>query len=273
MIFRVSANILSMDIKLIATDLDGTLLMNHAASCSKEAIDLVTKLVKKGIYVMPASGRQLPNLQNLFKDVDGELAYLCENGALISYKDEVLYKTIFDQDLALELCHMIMDEPRAEVLISGERTSYIVPKSQGYVDYLRYEVKNNVTIVERPEDIEESIIKVSYYISPEVRDELTEKFVAQVNGRCQHMVSGNEWVDFAPHGTSKGDAMRAFGEKFGILPEEMAAFGDNENDRSMLEFVGHPYLMKACNPTMEDVQAMRVERVEDQLREILEHLS
>ena len=53
----------------------------------------------------------------------------------------------------------------------------------------------------------------------------------------------------------------------------MVAFGDNENDRSMLEFVGQPYLMKNCNPTMEDVKAARCERVEDILEEILDKMS
>ena len=54
------------------------------------------------------------------------------------------------------------------------------------------------------------------------------------------MTSGNRWVDFTPLGTSKGAALKEIGERLGIAPDEMAAFGDNENDRAMLEFVGHP---------------------------------
>jgi hypothetical protein len=82
-------------------------------------------------------------------------------------------------------------------------------------------------------------------------------------------VSGNEWVDFAPLGTSKGSALAAIGEGLGIDPAEMAAFGDNENDRSMLELVGHPYLMKNCNPTMEDLSAIRCSSVEEELKKLL----
>ena len=87
------------------------------------------------------------------------------------------------------------------------------------------------------------------------------------------MVSGTEWADFTPLGVNKGAVMKAISEKLGIAPEEMVAFGDNENDRSMLEFVGQPYLMKNCNPTMEDVKAARCERVEDVLEEILDKMS
>ena len=49
----------------------------------------------------------------------------------------------------------------------------------------------------------------------------------------------------------------------------MCAFGDNENDREMLEYVGHPYLMEHSNPAIGDIQGTRCVRVEDSLREIL----
>ncbi len=83
------------------------------------------------------------------------------------------------------------------------------------------------------------------------------------------MVSGNEWADFAPLGANKGTALEAIGQQMGIAPEEMVAFGDNENDRSMLEFVGTALSDAKCNPTMEDVKANHCDRVEDVLRQIL----
>lgn len=258
-------------IKLIATDLDGTLLQNYLPDCSQEAIALITQLVQQGVYVLPASGRQYPNLRRMFAQVDGELMYLCENGALVMYRDQVMLKRSFERPLALELCHMVMDDPDCEVLISGERTSYLIPKSEEYVTYMRDHIKNDVTIVGAPEEIAEPIIKVSYYTQAENRDRVTAFFEQQIDDRCLIVVSGNEWVDFAPKGTSKGAALAAIGEQMGIAPEEMMAFGDNENDRSMLELVGHPYLMRHCNPSMGDVDAKRCDRVEDVLRELLEH--
>lgn len=261
------------DIKLIATDLDGTLLRGYSPDCSKEAIELLTKLSKKGILIVPASGRQYPNLYRMFERVDGELLYLVENGALVIYRDEVLLKQKFPKTLALELCHMVMDDPDCEVLISGERTSYLIPKTEEYVTYMREHIKNDVTIIKAPEDIEEPIIKVSFYTEAKHRDRLTRSFAEAIDGRCLVVVSGTEWVDFAPLGTSKGAALAEVGRQLGIDPKDMVAFGDNENDRSMLELVGHPYLMSDCNPTMEDVAANRCVRVEDTLREFLEALS
>ena len=49
-------------IKLIASDLDGTLLLNFAKNCNPELFPIVEELTRKGIYFVPASGRQYVNL-------------------------------------------------------------------------------------------------------------------------------------------------------------------------------------------------------------------
>ena len=139
-------------IKLIASDLDGTLLQNHMQSCSEKAIRLIQELTKKDILFVPASGRQYFNLYNMFKEVQGDLMYLCENGSLVMYHDEVFLKHQFERELALEISHMVMEDPQSEVLMSGERTCYIVPKNIEYVSHLRNYIKNDVTVISKPED-------------------------------------------------------------------------------------------------------------------------
>lgn len=260
-------------IKLIASDLDGTLLRGQSKSCNPEVFPLIRELAARGVYFVPASGRQYPSLQKLFAPVKEEIIYLCENGSLVMHTNQVLLKRQFEDSLAMNLCHAVLEHPDCEVSISGERTSYLIPKSGSFVSYMRDEVGNKICIIDGPWRIEEPIIKVSYYTSEEKRDEVTEYFKGLFDKEpCLLVTSGNQWVDFAPQDTSKGSALQVIGEKLGILPEEMAAFGDNENDRTMLNLVGHPYLMEECNKTMEDLKVLRCTRVEDTLREILKAL-
>lgn len=260
-------------IKLIASDLDGTLLLNHAKQCNPELFPIIRRLSEKGVYFVAASGRQYISLQKLFSPVKDDVMYLCENGSLVMHTNQVLVKRQFDDSLALRLCHAVLEHPDCEVLISGERTSYLIPKSGSFVTYMRDEVGNNVSVVDTPERIEEAIIKVSYYTPPEKRDGATAQFASLFSGEaCDMMVSGNQWVDFAPAGANKGSALEEIGRTFGILPEEMAAFGDNENDRTMLNYVGHPYLMEHCNPTMKDMAAVTCSKVEETLTQILEYI-
>lgn len=259
-------------IKLIASDLDGTLLLNGARKCDPILYPIVSELVDKGIYFVPASGRQYPSLQKLFAPVKDKLTYLCENGALVMHLDQVLVKSQFDDGLAMELIHAVLDQEDCEVLISGERTSYLIPKKQEFVRHIRDDVGNQVSVVERAEDIEEPIIKVSFRASEDKLEAAAEQFRKMFQDKCLIMTSGNTWTDFIPFGTGKGPALKRLGEVLGIKPQEMVAFGDNENDRDMLEFVGNPYLMEICNPTMEDVKAKRCAKVEEVLKEILEGL-
>lgn len=260
-------------IKLIASDLDGTLLINHATSCNPTLFPLIRELVSRGIYFVPASGRQYVSLQKLFAPVKEEIMYLCENGALVMHTNQVLFKNQFSDGLAMEICHRVLEHPDCEIVISGERTCYLIPKEPWFVPYIRDDIGNKVTVVDSPEWIEEPILKVSYYTAPENRDKVTAEFSKYfTEDSCQIVTSGHQWVDIMPVGTNKGSALAAIGEQLGILPEEMAAFGDNENDREMLSFVGHPYLMEQCNPTMEDMKVFRCKNVEDSLKQILKEL-
>lgn len=261
------------DIKLIASDLDGTLLLNGAQSCDSELFPLIEELTKKGVYFVAASGRQYHSLQKLFAPVKDKIIYLCENGALVMHNDQVQVKSAIEDGLALDICHAILNRPDCEIVISGERTCYLVPKKPEFVSHVRDVVGNHVTVIDYPERIQEEIIKISYFTPPEKQKESTDQFLSMFSDKdCEITVSGNQWVDFVAKGTGKGTAMEKLGKRLGILPEEMAAFGDNENDRTMLCLVGHPYLMESCNPTMKDIQANPCKKVEESLKEILENL-
>ncbi len=259
-------------IKLIASDLDGTLLLNGATRCEETLFPIIAGLADHGIYFVPASGRQYPSLQKLFYPVKDRLTYLCENGALVMHLDQPLVKRQFEDALAMELCHAIMERSDCEVLISGERTSYLIPKNREFVRHMREDVGNQVCVVAAPEQIEEPIIKLSFCTAPDNLKKIEAELGPRFQGRSLMVTSGTEWIDFAPLNTSKGTALKSLGERLGISPEEMMAFGDNENDRTMLELVGHPYIMEPCNPSILDIPAERCSRVEDVLQKVLREI-
>ena len=71
--------------KLIASDMDGTLLQDGAMQVSDRAFDLILQLTQKGNLFVAASGRQYSNLKRQFKDAAKDMAFLCENGAVVFY--------------------------------------------------------------------------------------------------------------------------------------------------------------------------------------------
>ena len=95
-------------VKFVASDLDGTLLLNGAQSIDESAIQYINKLVDKGVIFAPASGRQITSLKRLFGAVSDKLAYIAENGALVEYKGETIGKTAMDRKLALEIIEDVL---------------------------------------------------------------------------------------------------------------------------------------------------------------------
>ena len=73
-------------IKLVATDIDGTLLQSGEREVPEAVFVQIDRLLKKGILFAAASGRQYSNLKNLFAPKAEEMTFLCENGAILYRK-------------------------------------------------------------------------------------------------------------------------------------------------------------------------------------------
>ena len=237
-------------IKLIASDLDGTILRNGAQDCDERLFPLVKALKERGVIFAPASGRQYPNLKRLFAPVSDDLMYICENGALVIYKDEIIYEKPMDREIGIEIMRDIYDYDDCEILLSGRNTSYLMPKSKEYVHRMKYIVKNNVTIVDNIYEVEEDLLKISVY-NPTDIELCREHFMNKWSDKVQAVISGKQWLDFTAFGVNKGNAIKAIQEKLGIDKTECIAFGDNYNDIEMFEAVGRSFGMSSA---VEDIQ-------------------
>ena len=71
-----------MAVKLIAADMDGTLLDSNK-NLSPDLFDLIKKLKEKDVKFAIASGRQYFNLLDNFKDVKEDLVYISDNGSIV----------------------------------------------------------------------------------------------------------------------------------------------------------------------------------------------
>ena len=142
-------------IKLIACDLDGTLLHPGEREPRSEAFELIDELHRRGIVFMPASGRQYASLRHLFAPVADELAYVCENGALVMSEGRAVVKRSMKRSLAMDVANAVVAYPHADVTLSCEGHLYTMGGNDAFVDHLRYEVHCDVAVVDRPEDIDD----------------------------------------------------------------------------------------------------------------------
>jgi hypothetical protein len=233
-------------VKLIASDLDGTLLLDGTKEVSPQAIDYIKKLQQYDVVFAAASGRQYPNLRRLFQEVEGDIAYICENGALVKYRGETLFKQPLDRESGLALMEDILNKDQCEVLLSGEETSYLLPKSEYYVDHMKNYVGNNVTIVKSFEEVKEDFLKISVYEKRGI-DYSSDYFQDKWGAKTNATVSGACWMDFVARGVDKGVAIQMIQRMLKTTKDDTMCFGDSYNDLAMFENSLYSYAMTSAN--------------------------
>jgi len=230
-------------IKLIASDLDGTILLQEAQSVDNSLFETIHKISEKGIIFAPASGRQYNSLKRLFEPVEKDLMYIAENGALVIYKEEVIFKRPMDRKIAMEIIEDVYEHCNCEVLISGLKTAYIKPKAKEYLRRMTSVVKYTTTIIDNFDDIQEDILKISVCDISGIQNS-REYFTKKWSDQVLTAVSGELYLDFTANDVNKGTTIKKIQERFGIAPDECMAFGDNYNDIEMLDNVGYSYAME-----------------------------
>lgn len=255
------------ELKLIACDLDGTLLLNGAQSLREDTCDLIQGLLDRGILFFAASGRQYTNLQRLFWPVREKIGYLCENGCVSLYQGRQLHKEFMDCELGRELIRAVQETEGAEVLVSGVMESYVQPKDMRYYYHMRDVVKNDVTLVPDILHTEEEYMKISVYEEGGLKDEAywQERF----GSRCTVVTGGNDWLDMMPLHVNKATALTQILAELGTAPEECMAIGDNDNDREMLQMVGFPVAVRSAKEQIRAMAKYETDTVEQLFRDIL----
>ena len=185
------------------------------------------------------------SLKRLFEPISDRLVYISENGALSEYRGEVIAKTAMERNLALQIVEDVYEQPHCEVLISGQHTAYIKPKTEEYLYRMTKVVNYKTTIIDKFSDIDEDILKIAVCDLSGINNS-KEHFFSRWKGQASIAVSGKLYLDFMESSVSKGKAMRQLQEYFGLSRDECMAFGDNYNDIDMLNSVTYSYVMETA---------------------------
>ena len=253
-------------IKLVTSDIDGTLLLDGAWELDGSIFPIIRRLAEHGIAFAAASGRQHYRLRTMFEEVASDIFFICENGAVVFEGDTLLSQTALPQDKAHELIAEILAVPELEVLISGAENCYLIPKTEEYVCLIRDQVKYRTEIVANVCEIPETIIKVSAY-RKDGAAVLKPRF-APTWGKVFNMaIAGFEWLDFTL--SDKGTGLADICNRLGISEQEVMSFGDNFNDLPLLSRVGVPYIMEGAPDELKAKFPRHCSRVEETLTAFL----
>lgn len=245
-----------MDIKLIAMDMDGTLLASDK-SVPDENIRALRACEARGIKAVLASGRAFESIRQLAKAMGLSSPIISANGARVdeSPNGPPLMVEVFERDLAERVYQMLMDDGVFFVIYAPG----VMYQSNltGYEDGNRG-LNRGVLRAGReftnPADIE--VVRDWQRIKNEglqtaMKFVLFSKDIARL--RRMHAAfepmglymsnSDDESLEVMMPGAGKGRALEFMIEHYGLAKDQVMAFGDYVNDRTMLEAAGYPVAM------------------------------
>lgn len=255
-------------IKLIASDIDGTILQHGARDVSPEMIDTINQLIRKGIYFVAASGRTYKNIQLLFKDVTEPMLIIGENGGMYMLHDECYISQTHTKETVDTLIKTIRKDSDCQLAYSCPDTTYVERGNADFISHLEDVVKYHITVVDDFSKLDIMPIKLAIY-TPKGGDYILNKYKDLLSEQVNVMTSGNLWVDFMPYGVNKGVALKHIAEMLHIAPEETMAFGDQWNDTEMLAFAGTSYAMTNAAPGVAEFATHTTDSVLKELQKYL----
>lgn len=242
-------------IKLIATDMDGTLL-NSNNEIQDGFYEVFNEIQEKEIIFAAASGRQYYNLLERFKGIEEKMMFIAENGTFVVYKGEELIVNSLDINLARELIKIGRTIKNSYIILCGKKSAYIescddrlIEQTQKY--YARYEIVSDLT------KIEDDILKVTI-CDFSGSENNSNKYFDDYRDKAQIAVSGEIWLDITAKGINKGvAAIEEIQELLNIKHEETMVFGDYLNDLEMMSSAYHSYAMENAHDDLKKVARFR----------------
>ena len=150
-----------MNIKLVALDMDGTLL-NSKKEKPAEFIPWVEKHPE--IKVVIASGRQYYTLEKDFMEIRDKLTFIAENGGLVFEKGEVIFKDEMDKQDVLNCIDLIEKVPYATAVVCGAKSAYVTePDEEIRYNVEMYYERNTIVKDLREAVKNDAIVKVAVY--------------------------------------------------------------------------------------------------------------
>ncbi|WP_414147798.1 sugar-phosphatase [Erwinia sp. BNK-24-b] len=232
-----------MAIKLIAIDMDGTLL-NPQHEVTPDVKRAIQAARDKGVAIVLATGRPFIGIQRYLEELDlqqeGQYC-ITNNGALVQQAatgdcvaestlnyDDYLYVEKLARELGVHfqaLTKSLLFTPNKDI------SEYTVHEASLTGMPLRYRAVEEM-------DKSATFPKVMMIDPPEKLDEAITRIPQEAHDRYTIMKSSPYFLEILSKDVNKGAGVKALAERLGLSRDEVMAIGDQENDLAMLEFAG-----------------------------------
>ncbi len=240
-----------MDIKLIAIDMDGTLL-NSQKKLTQRSLDTLNEAAARGIWVVPSTGRMVQGLPEYIKVLPTRYIITINGGCVWDLKENVsIYEANIPHARAMEVIEFIQKYDAVnecycnnEALLSKESYSlidYHIPDSLAAV------VKGNRKALDdyigTMRDKKADVQKIQLFFHDNDKRLAAIREIEEAYPDLLLTCSQTYNIEINAASANKGNALEILARHLGIDMEQTMAFGDGGNDKSMLLASGYAVAM------------------------------
>ncbi|MCT4395580.1 Cof-type HAD-IIB family hydrolase [Periweissella beninensis] len=247
-----------MTVKMIATDMDGTFLRDDKKYDVDRFREQLKFMDEKKIQFVAASGNQFYQLKDFFTPITNQykIDFVADNGARIFMANKLIYEATVTREQLQKVIEWNAKNPASHnnlIILTGNHGAYV---SNHAVDQVLTEVKsfyNPVYQVEKLLEIQDEIFKVTFVWPNKQVQAYVTTLLAIFGDELHATGSGFGSVDVLARGVNKASGLSKLQAAYNITADEIVAFGDNNNDLEMLNYVGTGYVMPNAYPAMHEV--------------------
>ena len=241
-----------MTIKAIVLDIDGTLL-NTGKIISEKTKQALIAAQEKGIKVILASGRPTTGMLELAE----QLEMTKYEGFLVSYNgarvtDCLTKKVLFNQAMSIETGQAILEHlkkfdvipmiDKEDYLYVNDVYSGMLDLPDGAFNIIEYEARGGNFKLSEIDDLAAfatfPINKILIAAQPEYLQKIAPALHAPFDEIVTAAFSAPFYFEFTDKGIDKAKALNTVFPEMGIHSENIIAFDDGHNDRSIIEYAG-----------------------------------
>jgi Cof subfamily protein (haloacid dehalogenase superfamily) len=246
-------------IRLLATDIDGTLL-NPQFQISDGDLLALRRAHAAGLEVVLVTGRRHTFALPIAKQLGFDLCLISSNGAVTrSLTGQTFHRDLMPAATCRKLCGAMQEFRGNTVLTFDKETkgAIVLERLDELGSSIRRWLEKNIEYIEFVAPIEKALVSdpvQAMFCGTMARmsGALLALESAGMDGsvtvlRTEYPERDLSMIDVLNTGCSKGHALARWARHRGYRREEVMAIGDNHNDVEMLEFAGHPVIMgNAC---------------------------
>lgn len=243
--------------KIIAVDIDGTLL-NSKREITKKTRDCLIKAQEMGHIVVIASGRDpngvLPFAKELKFDKYNGLLSNFNGGRITNYQTgEVLINHPMDLELAKDILKFSEENLDMNYIIYTDKAILTNSHDTYTIDEICQKAFTDYEVIENlSQKLDFRPNKIMFAQDPKLIEKDSIKLFNEFSSSTDQVRSTPYFYEIMPKGISKGRSLRELAEYYKIDIKDTIAFGDEENDLSMIEDAGVGVVMENGTDFMKD---------------------